>query len=71
MLVFQIGEEKMCNKSEQHIYKRIFNEPSIESFRLRLREIKWDNLKTSNNLNLAYDEFLDNFTLLSTTVLLG
>ena len=71
MLVFQIGEEKMCNKSEQHIHKRIFNEPSIESIRLRLREIKWDNLKTSNNLNLAYDEFLDNFTLLSTTVLLG
>ena len=45
MLVFQIGEEKMCNKSEQHIHKQILNEPSIESFRLRLREIKWDNLK--------------------------
>ena len=28
---------------------------SIESFRLRLREIKRDNLKTSNGSNLAYN----------------
>ena len=39
MLAFQIGEKKMCNKSE-HIHKRIFNETLIESFRLRLRKIK-------------------------------
>ena len=64
MLAFQIGEKKMCNKSEQHIYKRIFNETSIEPFRLRLREIKWDNLKRSNDSNLAYNDFLDNFTSL-------
>ena len=29
----------------------------MESFRLRLREIKLDNLKTSDDLNLAYNEF--------------
>ena len=29
-LAFQIGEKKMCHKSEQHIHKRIFNENSIE-----------------------------------------
>ena len=51
----------MCNKSEQHIYKRIFHKTSIESFRLRLREIKWDNLKISNDSKLAYNEFLDTF----------
>ena len=39
--------DKMCNKSEQHRQKRIFNKTSTESFRLFLREIKWDNLKTS------------------------
>ena len=54
----------MCKKSEQHIHKQIFNETSIESFRLRLREIKWDNLKTSHESNLAYNEFLDTFTFL-------
>ena len=54
----------MYSKSEQHIHKRIFNETSIESFRLRLREIKWDTLKTSNDSNLAYNEFLDTFTYL-------
>ena len=54
----------MCNKSEQHIHKQIFNETSIESFRLRLREIKWDNLKTSNDSNLAYNEFLYTFASL-------
>ena len=48
----------MCNKSEQHIHKRIFNETSRETFKLRLREINWDNLKTSNDSNLAYNEFL-------------
>ena len=45
MLAFQIGEKKMCNKSEQYINKRIFHKTSIESLRLRLREINWDNLK--------------------------
>ena len=40
MADFQIDEKKMCNKSEQHIHKRIFNETLIESFRLLLREIK-------------------------------
>ena len=51
----------MWNKSEQHIHKQIFNEISIESFRLRLWEIKWDNLLTSNHTNLAYNKFLDTF----------
>ena len=51
----------MCNKSEQYIHKQILNETSIESFRPRLREIKWDNLKTSNDSNLTYNEFLDTF----------
>ena len=51
----------MCSKSEKHIHKRIFNETSTESFRLRLQEIKWDNLKTSNDSNVAYNEFLDTF----------
>ena len=54
----------MCSKSEQHIHQQFFNETSIESFRLRLREIKWDNLKTSNDSNLAYIEFLYTFTSL-------
>ena len=31
---------------------------------MRLWEIKWDNLKTSNASNLVYNEFLDNFTSL-------
>ena len=52
--------EKVCNKSEQNI----FNETWIESFRFRLWEIKWDNLKTSNDSNVAYNEFLDIFTSL-------
>ena len=64
MLAFWTGEKKMCNKSEQHIHERIFNETLIESFRLRLWEIKWDNLKTSNDSNLAYNKFLDTFTSL-------
>ena len=34
MLAFPIGEKKMCKKSKQHIYKRIFHETSTESFRL-------------------------------------
>ena len=54
----------MCNKSEQHIQKQNFDETSIESFRLRLRKIKWDNLKTSSDSNLAYNEFLDTFASL-------
>ena len=49
----------MCNKSEQHIHKA-----SIESFRLRLWEIKWDNLNASNDSNLAYTEFLETLTSL-------
>ena len=64
MLAFRTGEKKMCNKSEQHIHERIFNETLTESFRLRLWEIKWDNLKTSNDSNLAYNKFLDTFTSL-------
>ena len=64
MLAFQIGQKKMFNKPEQHIYKRIFNETSIESFRLRLRQNKLDNLKASNNSMLGYYEFLDTFTFL-------
>ena len=64
MLAFQIGEKKMCNKSEQHIHRGIFHETSIESIRLRPREIKWDNLKTSNDSILAYNKFLDTFTSL-------
>ena len=36
---------KKCYNSEQPIHMRIFNETSIESFRLRLQEFKWDNLK--------------------------
>ena len=54
MLAFQIGEEKMCNKLEHHIHKRIFHETSILLFRLRIWEIKWDNLETSIDSNLAY-----------------
>ena len=32
---------------------------------MRLREIKWDNVKTSSDSNLAYNEFLDTFTSLN------
>ena len=64
MLSFQIGEKKVCNKSEKHIFKKLFNETSIESLRSRLREIKWDDLKTSSDSNLAYNELLDTFTSL-------
>ena len=64
MLSFQIGEKKVCNKSEKHIFKRLFNETSTELLRSRLREIKWDNLKTPSNSNLAYNELLDTFTSL-------
>ena len=48
----------MCNKSEQHIHKRMVNETPMESFRLQLREINWNNLKTSNDSNLVCNEFL-------------
>ena len=54
----------MCSKSKQHIHKQIFNETLSESFRLRLREIKWDNLKTSNDSDLAYNKFLNTLTSL-------
>ena len=54
----------MCSKSAQHIHKRIFNETLIEPFRRRLWEIKWNNLLTSNDANLAYDELLETFTSL-------
>ena len=64
MLAFRIGEKKMCNKSEQHIHNQIFHETSKQLFRLRLWGIKWDNLKTSNDSNLACNEFLDTFTSL-------
>ena len=64
MLAFRTSEKKICNKSEQHIHKQIFKETSIESFRLRLREIRRDHLKTSNDSNLAYNEFLNTFTSL-------
>ena len=50
MLAFQIGEKKMCRKSEQHIHERNFH---VMSFRLRLRVIKWGNLKTSYDSNIA------------------
>ena len=40
ILAFPTGERKMCKKSEQQIHKQIFNETSIESFRLQLHEIK-------------------------------
>ena len=64
MLAFQIGEKnrKVFKKSEGTYSQANFNETSIESFRLRLREITWDNLKTSNDSTLAYNEFLDTFT---------
>ena len=52
MLAFQIVEIKTCNKFEQHLQNCIFNETSIMSFRLGLREINWYNLKTSNVSNL-------------------
>ena len=65
MLAFQTGEKKMCNKSEQHIHKRIFNETSIESFRLRLQEIR------SSDSSKGYNEFLDTVTSHTTTVFLG
>ena len=42
----------------------MFNETSVESFRLRLWGIKWDRFKTSNNSNLVFNEFLDTFTSL-------
>ena len=42
----------------------MFNETSIESFRLRLWGIKWDRFKTSNHSNLVFNEFLDTFTSL-------
>ena len=54
----------MCNKSEQHIHKRMVSETPIESFRLQLREINWNNLKTSNDSNLVCNEFLNTFTFL-------
>ena len=54
----------MCSKSAQHIHKQIFNETSIEPFRRRLWEIKWNNLLTSNDANLAYNELLETFTSL-------
>ena len=41
--------------------QKIFNETS---FRFRLWEVKCDNLKTSNDSNLAYNEFLVTFTFL-------
>ena len=31
---------------------------------MRLQEINWDNLKTSKDSNLAYNEFVDTFTFL-------
>ena len=44
--------------------KQLLNEISIESLRLKLGEIKWDNLKTSNDSNVACNEFFDTFTSL-------
>ena len=54
----------MCSKSAQHIYKRIFNETLTEPFRQRLWEIKWNNLLTCNDVNLACNELLETFTSL-------
>ena len=64
MLAFQVGQKKMSTKSEQHINKQTFDETSIESFRLRPLKIKWDNLKTSSDSILAYNEFIGTFTSL-------
>ena len=57
MLTFQIGEKKCVTNQNNKI---IFNDISIESF--WLCETKWDNVKTSNNFNLADNEFLNAFT---------
>ena len=61
---YHAGLSGRSTKSEQHINKQTFDETSIESFRLRPLKIKWDNLKTSRDSILAYNEFIDTFTSL-------
>ena len=34
MVAFHTGDNKVCNKSEQHTHKYLFNKSSIDSFRL-------------------------------------
>ena len=61
-LIFQRWQKKCVTNQSNIIYKQLLNEISIESLGLRLHEFKWDNLKTSNDSNVACNEFLDTFT---------
>ena len=50
-------EIKKKERKEKHfIYKRKFNEKSLEHFKLKLLETSWDFSKTFENLNEPYNK---------------
>ena len=42
---------------EEFIYKRNYSDNSIETFKQKLRELKWNEVKQSNNANESYAKF--------------
>ena len=49
---------------EEFIYKRNYSGNSIETFKQKLREINWNEVKQSNNANESYAKFSETCTSL-------
>ena len=45
------------DRREELIYKRNYSGNSIETFKQKLREVNWNEVKLSNNVNKSYDKF--------------
>ena len=45
------------NARGEFIYKRIYSSDSIETFKQKLREVNWNEVKQSNNANESYAKF--------------
>ena len=43
--------------SEEFIYKRNYSSNSIETFKYKLRQVNWNDVKQSNNANKSYAKF--------------
>ena len=47
-----------------NIQKRIFNDKNIGLFKEKLRDVNWDNVCHSDNVNVSYKFFIDKFVML-------
>ena len=58
---------KQSNTKNMFIYKRTYNTESIESFKQKLYEIKWNEIMSFENPDDAYKAFLKRFSTLYDT----